>query len=106
MARPVIVNVPHDLGKDEARRRIAAGFGRLREQITGGAAGFLAIEERWEGDRLYLTGGGLGQKLSGRIDVLDDSVQIQVDLPGMLAGLADAIANRLRIQGTKLLRRE
>lgn len=105
MARPIIVNIPHALGKEEARRRIAEGFDRLRQQITGSMAGFLTVEERWEGDRLYLAGGGLGQRITGRIDVLEDSVQIQVDLPDLLAGVADAIAQRLRTQGQKLLGR-
>jgi hypothetical protein len=103
LARPVTVNIPHSLGKDEARRRIEEGFGRMRQQMTGGVGAMLAIQERWEGDRLHFEGGGLGQKLTGRLDVLADSVRLEVDLPEILAAIADKIAGRLKTEGQKLL---
>ncbi|MCI0332246.1 MAG: polyhydroxyalkanoic acid system family protein [Planctomycetes bacterium] len=103
MARPVTVNIPHSLGKDEARRRIEAGFGQMRQQITGGLGAMLAFQEHWEGDRLHFEAGGLGQKLTGRLDVLPDSLQVQLDLPEMLAAIADKIIGRLKTEGQKLL---
>lgn len=106
MARPVTVTIPHQLGKAEARRRIEAGFGQLRQQMTGGLAGMLAFSERWEGDRLHFEGGGLGQKIGGRIDIREDAVEIQVDLPEILANLADRISGRLKDAGRKLLERK
>ncbi len=106
MARPVTVNIPHSLGKDEARRRIDEGFGRMRQQMTGGAGGMLAFQDRWEGDRLHFEGAGLGQKLTGRLDVFADSVQIQLDLPEILAALADHITGRLHTEGQKLLEKK
>ena len=36
MAQPIEVDLPHNLGKDEARRRIAANIHRLTEHIPGG----------------------------------------------------------------------
>lgn len=106
MARPVTVNIPHALGKDEARRRIEEGFGRMRQQMTGGIGGMLAFTDRWEGDRLHFEGGGLGQKLTGRLDVLADSVQIQLDLPEILAAIADRIRGKLQSEGQKLLEKK
>ena len=106
MSRPVTVNIPHVLGKDEARRRIEAGFGNLRQHMTGGIGGLLSFQQRWEGDRLQFEGGGLGQKVTGRIEVLADSVQIQLDLPEMLALLADRIAGTLKKEGQKLLEKK
>ena len=106
MARPVTVNIPHNLGLDEARRRIDEGFGRMQQQITGGVVGVVSFQQRWEGDRLHFEGGGLGQKLTGRIDVRADSVQIQLDLPEILAALADHISGRLKTEGQKLLEKK
>jgi Putative polyhydroxyalkanoic acid system protein (PHA_gran_rgn) len=106
VARPVMVNIPHTLGKEEARRRIEQGFGQLRQQMTGGLAGMLAFQERWEGDRLHFEGSGMGQKLTGRVDVLADSVQVQLDLPEVLAALADLITARVTTEGQKLLERK
>ncbi|HEX2474802.1 MAG TPA: polyhydroxyalkanoic acid system family protein [Lacipirellulaceae bacterium] len=106
MARPVTVNIPHKLGKQEARRRIEEGFGRLRQQMTSGIAGMVAFQERWEGDRLHFEGSGLGQKMTGRLDVLPDSVRVELDLPEILAAMADLITGRLQKEGQKLLEKK
>jgi hypothetical protein len=103
MSRPVTVNLPHNLGKDEARRRIEAGFGRLRQNMTGGLGAMVSFNERWEGDRLQFEGSGLGQKLTGRLDVFADTVRIELDLPEILAALADRITGALKKEGQKLL---
>ncbi len=100
MAKPVVVNIPHDLGRDEARRRLETGFGRIRDQI--GSFG-LSFQERWEGDRLHFDGGRFGQKIAGRIDVLQDSVRIEVDLPWVLAGIAEKLQGRVQKEGQLLL---
>lgn len=106
MSRPVTVNIPHALGKDEAKRRIEQGFGRLQQQLGGGFAGMVKFTERWEGDRLHFEGGGLGQKITGRLDVLADSVRVELDLPEMLAAIADRIAGALKKEGQKLLEKK
>jgi hypothetical protein len=103
MSKPVVVNVPHDLGRDEARRRLETGFGRIREQIAGQA---LAFEERWEGERLHFDAGAFGQTVSGRVDVLDKSVRIEVDLPWILASIAEKLQGRLQKAGTLLLEKK
>ena len=103
MSKPVVVNVPHDLGRDEARRRLETGFGRIREQIGGKA---LAFEERWEAERLHFNAGAFGQKVSGRVDVLDKSVRIEVDLPWILASIAEKLQGRLQKAGTLLLEKK
>jgi hypothetical protein len=106
MARPVTVNIPHSLGKEEARRRIEAGFGGTRQQMMGGMGAMLAFQERWEGDRLHFEASGLGQKMTGRLDVMADSVQVQLDLPEILAALAEKISGRLKQEGQKLLEKK
>jgi hypothetical protein len=106
MPRPVTVNIPHKLGREEARRRIAEGFGRMRQQMIGGVGAMLSCQERWEGDRLHFEAGGLGQKVTGRLDVMDDSVRIELDLPEMLAALADKISGKLKTEGQKLLEKK
>jgi hypothetical protein len=100
------VNIPHQLGKQEARRRIDEGFGRMRQQMTAGLGGMLTFHEQWEGDRLHFEGSGLGQKLTGRLDVRADSVEMQLDLPEMLAAIADLITGRIRQEGQKLLEKK
>jgi hypothetical protein len=106
VARPVTVNIPHQLGKAEARRRIEEGFGRMHQQMMGGVGVMLTFTERWEGDRLHFEGAGLGQKITGRIDIRAESVEIQLDLPEMLAAIADLVTGRIRQEGQRLLEKK
>jgi hypothetical protein len=106
MARPISVTIPHTLGKDEAKKRISEGFDRLRLQMTGGLGAMLTFNQQWDGDRLNFDGGGLGQKITGRMDVRADSVEFQVDLPEMLAAIADKITGKLKSEGQKLLEKK
>ncbi len=105
MARPITINIPHDVGKDEARRRITTGFDRLRQQMTGNLDGIFAFQEHWEEDRLHFEGTAMGQKITGRFDVKPESVQIQLDLPEILARMAEKVRDKLQAEGRKLLER-
>ena len=51
MAQPIEVDLPHKLGKDEARRRIANNIHKLEDHFPGGAqiqSGWAGIEA-WSG---------------------------------------------------------
>ena len=106
MSRPVTISVPHQLGREEARRRIAEGFGQLQQQMTGGLKGMVACQQRWEGDRLHFEASSLGQKMTGRLDVSDDALRIEVDLPAILAALAERIAGKLKETSRQLLEKK
>ncbi|HXH54072.1 MAG TPA: polyhydroxyalkanoic acid system family protein [Sphingomicrobium sp.] len=99
MERPIQVDLPHSLGKDEARRRIAANVHRLTEHIPGGAR----VEHQWAGDELNLTVHALGQAVEARIGVEERLVRCQVILPGFLAMLAGPIEAALQRKGDLLL---
>lgn len=103
MSRPVSVNVPHNLGRDEARRRIEQGFGQIQQQLTGGMATCL---QRWEGDRLHFEASAMGQKMTGRLQVSDDSLFIEVDLPEILAMVAERITGKLKETTRQLLEKK
>ena len=103
MAKPIVVDIPHDLGRAEARRRLEQGFGRLRGQIAGNVA---SVEETWSGDRLTFRAGALGQTVTGRLDVFDQSVRIEVDLPWFLAAVAEKLRGRLQQEGALLLEKK
>jgi hypothetical protein len=48
----------------------------------------------------------LGQGISGRLDVLDNRVHMEVDLPLVLAMIADQIRGRLQREGQLLLEKK
>jgi Putative polyhydroxyalkanoic acid system protein (PHA_gran_rgn) len=100
MATAVTVSIPHQLGRAEARRRIESGFGGILQQITAGGG---ALTQQWEGDRLRFGIATLGQRISGVVDVLDASVTIEIELPGVLGVIANALRGRLQRAGEKLL---
>ncbi|MDV3257631.1 MAG: polyhydroxyalkanoic acid system family protein [Sphingomonas sp.] len=100
MQRPIDVDLPHQLGREEARRRIAGNFHKLRDHIPGGAS---HIEERWTGDRLDLKVHAMGQAVDAQIDVEDDKVHCRIQLPGMLSLFAAPIEAMLKAKGSDLL---
>jgi len=100
MATPIIVNIPHQLGRVEARRRIEAGFAKLIRQLPGSGG---ACSQRWEGDRLVFGVTAMGQTIAGVINVLDAAVTIEIDLPGILGMVASGIKDRLQKVGQLLL---
>jgi hypothetical protein len=103
MSKPLIVSIPHRLGKDEALRRLKEGLGSAR---TNYGHLFAVQEEVWTGDRLQFRVSALGQGASGTIDVADDHVNLQVYLPWLLAKLAGAIQPLVRKEGTLLLEKK
>ena len=100
MQRPINVDLPHKLGRDEARRRIAGNIDSLAGHIPGGAA---QVDSRWEGDTLHLDVGAMGQSISGEIAVDEKVVHCKFELPGMLAMFAGPIEAFLRRKGGDLL---
>ena len=108
MAQPITVTIPHKLGKAEAKTRIAGGFDQIKGQL-GAQSGMMALtrfSQLWDGDRLSFTAQALGQTIAGRIDVHESDVRIEIDLPALLAGVADKIAGKLRKQGQLLLEKK
>ncbi|MEO5809439.1 MAG: polyhydroxyalkanoic acid system family protein [Sphingomicrobium sp.] len=99
MERPIDVDLPHKLGKAEARRRLATNIGSLERHIPGGAR----VENSWTGDTLNLTVNAMGQTIEAKIDVEETKVHCRVMLPGMLALFAAPIEAMLQRKGSDLL---
>jgi hypothetical protein len=100
MNQPVVVNLPHRLGADEAKRRMQSGIGRLKDYVPGGGA---EVASSWEGNRMHLDVRALGQQVSGHIDVEEANVRLELMLPPMLALFAGKIEAMLRSKGSDLL---
>jgi hypothetical protein len=100
MERPIEVDVPHRLGKEEARRRIASNVHRLEEHIPGGAT---HMGSSWTGDELTLDMSALGQTITATIAVEETKVRLRVMLPPMLAMFARPIESALSAKGGDLL---
>lgn len=99
MAHPIEVDLPHRLGKDEARRRIANNVHKLEQHIPGGAQ----VQTGWVGDQLNLDVAAMGQQVTATIDVEESQVRLRVLLPPMLGMFAGLIQATLQKKGNVLL---
>ena len=100
MQRPIDVDLPHRLGRDEARRRIAANIHKLENHSPGGTS---QVESSWSGDTLNLSVTAMGQSVDAKIDVMDAKVHCRIMLPGMLSLFAAPIEAMLNKKGGDLL---
>ena len=100
MAEPLIVVIPHSLGRDEALRRIKEGIGRARGEF----ARVLTIEnESWDDNRLTFSAKAMGQRAAGFIDVGEANVRLEVTLPWLLAKFAAAAQRVIGQKGQLML---
>ena len=94
------ITIPHQLGREEARRRINEQASRLESQ-HGGLLD--RIEQRWEGDTLHFLVGAVGQSVSGTLRIAEQDAHLEVALPWMLAMLAGVVKKQIEHQGRILL---
>src|SRR4029453_2071842 len=99
MSAPLVVSLPHRLGREEATRRLKDGLTRAAASIP-----VLKVdEERWEDNRMIFRVRALGQVASGQVDVADDHVRVEVTLPWLLQRFAQAAQTAIKNRGNLLL---
>jgi hypothetical protein len=98
MAKPLVVTIPHSLGKQEALRRLKSGMPR----VLGGIPVMKVEEQAWTDDRLSFRVSALGQAASGTVDVGDDNVRLEVMLPLLLQKFAQLVQRGMS-EGTQRL---
>ena len=99
MSAPLIVSIPHSLGREEATRRLKDGLTRATASIPT----LQVDEERWEGDRLTFRVRALGQAVFGHLDVAEDHARLEITLPWLLQRFAEAAQVAIRNRGNLLL---
>jgi hypothetical protein len=99
MHKPIVVYVRHQLGREEAVRRIKNGISR----VAGGMGQFLMSETKWTDDHLDFRASLLGQSAFGMLDVGDDQIRIEVTLPFVLHFVAEKAKALVQKQGQLLL---
>ena len=103
MSAPIVVVIPHRLGKAEASRRLREGLGRA----SMGFAHLLSVKPvTWDGDRVTFQVRTLGQTAAGSIDVLEHELRLEVTLPWFLEKLANRIMPALRQEAALLLEKK
>lgn len=100
MVKPVVVTIEHGSNKDAVKAKLDASLGDIRARL-GSLVG--SLEQQWAGDALTFRLAALGQVVTGRIDIDDRVVRVEVLLPGLLGYLGDRIAGRVQREGRALL---
>ncbi|MHB8268548.1 polyhydroxyalkanoic acid system family protein [Bradyrhizobium sp.] len=99
MSAPLVVSIPHRLGRAEACRRLKTGLTRAAASLP-----VLKVdEEKWDGDRMIFRVRALGQAAAGHVDVEDDHVRVEVTLPWLLQRFAEVAQATIRNRGKLLL---
>src|ERR1700716_1318763 len=102
MTKPLVVSIPHGLGRDEAMRRLKTGLSRAASSVP-----VLSVdEERWEDNRMLVRVRAIGEAAHRHVDVADDHVQVEVMLPWLLQRFAEAAQAAIRSRGNRLLTKQ
>ena len=100
MPAPLVVTIPHRLGRDQARRRVDRGLDHVRARIASFVSG---LEYEWSDYRLDWSLRAIGQRITGRTIVEDEQVLIEIDLPLLLRMLSGPNIDAVRKEGVSLL---
>src|SRR5206468_1050015 len=99
MSKPLVVSIPHSLGREEAMRRLKSGLTRAASKVP-----VLQVdEERWEDNRMIFRVRALGQAAAGHVDVEEDHVKVEVMLPWLLQRFAEVAQAAIKHRGNLLL---
>lgn len=95
------VEIPHNLGREEVRRRLADNSHRIGDNIPGGMA---EVQTSWPSeDRMEMSITAMGQVLKGHVDVEDNKVVFAMILPPALGFIKPMVESAIRDQGERML---
>jgi Putative polyhydroxyalkanoic acid system protein (PHA_gran_rgn). len=80
-------------------RRLKASF----SDAESSGAGFFVFKNQWSGDHLDFRASMLGQSTTGTVDVAEDHVRLEVQLPWLLSMLANKAKVLVEKQGKLML---
>ncbi|SDR63706.1 Putative polyhydroxyalkanoic acid system protein (PHA_gran_rgn) [Rhizobiales bacterium GAS113] len=103
MSKPIIIVIPHQLGRAEAGRRLKSGLAGIETTLRDKLP---ILEQTWTEDHLEFRIRLFGYATGGSIDVEDDAVRLLVQLPWPLAVLASKATALIQKQGRTMLEKK
>lgn len=97
---PITVTISHRLGRDVAKQRIDSGLESIRAEIAGVVR---SMDYSWDEYRLNFRLSALMQTIAGQIEVFDDFVRVELNLPRLLHLMARNIVGRIESRAAALL---
>jgi hypothetical protein len=97
---PITVTISHRLGRDEAKKRLDNGLSAIRGEI---AAYVRSLDYNWDDYTLNFRVSALMQTITGRIEVYEEFVRVELGLPFLLHMAAKRIVGQIQSRGAALL---
>lgn len=95
------ITLPHELGREEVRRRLRERSHEIADHLPGDMA---KVETQWPSeDVMNLEVSAMGQEVRGTIVISDREVAIDFTLPLSLSFFKPLIESSLKSKGQKLL---
>ncbi len=95
------VTLPHDLSRDEVRRRMRAHASEIADFFPAGLA---SVSTGWPSeDRMDITAEVMGMTIPGGVEVRDSEVVIEMDLPMLLSVMRGPLEAAVKKEGGRLL---
>ncbi len=95
------VTLPHDLTKDEVRRRMHARADDITDFFPASIA---TVTTDWPSeDHMAITAELMGMTIPGGVEVHDNEVVIEMQLPAMLGLMRGSIEHGVKKEATRLL---
>jgi hypothetical protein len=96
------VSLPHQLSREEVRRRMHAHSGEIASFFPPGLA---EVTTAWPSeDRMDITAAVVGYKIPGGVEIGDNEVVIEMHLPAMLGLMRGALERAVKKEGVRLLK--
>lgn len=95
-------SVPHSLTREQAVEKLQHFTDRLKEKMGDQVSD---LEQTWEGDRTTFGFTTFGFRITGSVDVQDDAVHVEGELPFAAAMFKGKIVSEFKEQLDKVLSR-
>ena len=97
---PITVTISHRLGRDEAKRRLENGLSTIRTEVS---VYVRSLDYSWDEYTLSFRVSALMQTITGRIEVYEEFVRVELGLPALLQMAAKRIIGQIESRGAALL---
>ncbi|KUR73724.1 hypothetical protein AQZ52_01800 [Novosphingobium fuchskuhlense] len=98
------VSIPHTLGKDELRRRMAARLGEAEDKARGMLGGLATVETSWtDEDTLGLMVSAMGYTIPCTATIAETALDFEVEIPAGAGFARRMIEAAVREKGEKLV---
>jgi hypothetical protein len=98
------LEIPHALGKDEVRRRIAARMDTAEQKAGALIGGPLSLNLAWiDRDTLSVEASAMGYTVPAKMEITEAALVFDITIPAGLGFARGMIENLIRERGEKLL---